>query len=331
VTETSPATISAPGAFVLRTWLWRVLFAVTLCVAAALAAGTLLAFAAEDHWRLELLSHFRAQYCWGLFLTTAIFAALRRWFFAAASLAAAIVNFALIVPLYVGLALPAGDPPRSRIMSLNVYFHNKDYERVLEAVARENPDVLLLLELTPDWARAVDGLRSDYPFAKVAARGDSSGMGLYSRLPIDTLQVYSLAESGLPTMVAELLAPSGRFALICIHTVSPIAPSNFRYRNRQLDDVAKLAADRAGPVMLIGDLNTTSWSPYFARLVEVSGLRDSRRGFGVEGTWPWLPLPLRIPIDHCLVSPTIAVYGRHVGDFVGSDHRPIVVDFAIEK
>jgi len=302
VTETSPATISAPGAFVLRTWLWRVLFAVTLCVAAALAAGTLLAFAAEDHWRLELLSHFRAQYCWGLFLTTAIFAALRRWFFAAASLAAAIVNFALIVPLYVGLALPAGDPPRSRIMSLNVYFHNKDYERVLEAVARENPDVLLLLELTPDWARAVDGLRSDYPFAKVAARGDSSGMGL-----------------------------SGRFALICIHTVSPIAPSNFRYRNRQLDDVAKLAADRAGPVMLIGDLNTTSWSPYFARLVEVSGLRDSRRGFGVEGTWPWLPLPLRIPIDHCLVSPTIAVYGRHVGDFVGSDHRPIVVDFAIEK
>lgn len=331
MTETSPATISRPGAFVLRTWLRRVLFAVTLCVAAALAGGTLLAFAAEDHWRLELLSHFRAQYCWGLFLTTAIFAALRRWYFAAASLATAIVNFALIVPLYFGPPLPAGDPPRSRIMSLNVYFHNKDYERVLEAVSRENPDILLLLELTPDWARAVDGLRSDYPFSKVAARPDSSGMGLYSRLPIKTLQVYSLAEGRVPTMVAELLAPSGRFALICIHTVSPIAPSNFRYRNRQLDDVAKLAADRAGPVMLIGDLNTTSWSPYFARLVEVSGLRDSRRGFGVQGTWPWFPLPLRIPIDHCLVSAMIGVYGRHVGDFVGSDHRPIVVDFAIEK
>jgi endonuclease/exonuclease/phosphatase (EEP) superfamily protein YafD len=329
VTETGPEEINASGGRAPRIWLWRIVFALTLCVAVGLATGTFLAFGAEDHWRLELLSHFRAQYCWGLFLTTGVFAASRRWFCAAGSLAFALVNFALIVPLYFGPAIPVDERPRSRIMSLNVYFHNQDYERVLKAIELENPDVLLLLEMTPNWARAVDGLRADYPFARVAARDDSSGMALYSRLPFEDVQVYSLAETGLPSIVAEILAPSGRFTLFCTHTASPVAPGNFWMRNRQLEDVAVLAARRAGAVMVMGDLNTTSWSPYFARLLEVSGLRDSRLGFGVEGTWPWLPLPLRIPIDHCLVSRQVTVYGRHVGEAVGSDHRPIVVDFAI--
>ena len=42
--------------------------------------------------------------------------------------------------------------------------------------------------------------------------------------------------------------------------------------------------------MLMGDMNCTSWSPYFQDMLTVSGLRDSRRGFGVEGSWPALAI-----------------------------------------
>jgi endonuclease/exonuclease/phosphatase (EEP) superfamily protein YafD len=38
---------------------------------------------------------------------------------------------------------------------------------------------------------------------------------------------------------------------------------------------------------------------------------------------------LRIPIDHCLVSPSVAIVDRRVGPPVGSDHLPVFVDFAI--
>jgi endonuclease/exonuclease/phosphatase (EEP) superfamily protein YafD len=84
--------------------------------------------------------------------------------------------------------------------------------------------------------------------------------------------------------------------------------------------------------VLIGDLNTTMWSPYFSELVKGSGLRDARLGFGLKPTWP-MPLPalFQIPIDHCLVSDDIEVLGVRTGGATGSDHRPMMFDVRVEE
>jgi len=59
-------------------------------------------------------------------------------------------------------------------------------------------------------------------------------------------------------------------------------------------------------------------------------LPDSRAGRGIQPSWPAsLPAALRIPIDHCLVSPGIAVVGRQLGPQVGSHHLPVIVDLAV--
>ena len=86
----------------------------------------------------------------------------------------------------------------------------------------------------------------------------------------------------------------------------------------------------AGGSILIGDLNTTMWSPWFGRLCAKSGLSSVRRGFGVLPSWP-APLPafLRIPIDHCLVSDDLVVTGCRLGSPAGSDHLPLIVDLAV--
>src|SRR5262249_10954958 len=108
-------------------------------------------------------------------------------------------------------------------------------------------------------------------------------------------------------------------------------PKALEDRNRELAALAQLASRTPAPLVLMGDLNTTSWSPYFQDLVRDSGLVDSRRGFGVCATWPALPMPARIPIDHCLVSPDITVLNRRVGPEVGSDHRGILIDLALPR
>jgi endonuclease/exonuclease/phosphatase (EEP) superfamily protein YafD len=119
--------------------------------------------------------------------------------------------------------------------------------------------------------------------------------------------------------------------IVATHPASPKKAWEFADRKRQLAEVGKLARNTAGPVVVVGDLNTTSWSPYFQDLLATSGLLDSRRGFGVEASWPRASLALmRIPIDHCLVSPEVSVLDRWIGEDVGSDHRPIVVEFALE-
>jgi endonuclease/exonuclease/phosphatase (EEP) superfamily protein YafD len=85
------------------------------------------------------------------------------------------------------------------------------------------------------------------------------------------------------------------------------------------------------PKILVGDLNTSLWSPYYAHLIRQTGLDNARRGFGLLPTWPaYMPWPfLMIPIDHCLVSPDIGVIKMRTGRNIGSDHLPIVVDMVV--
>jgi endonuclease/exonuclease/phosphatase (EEP) superfamily protein YafD len=246
---------------------------------------------------------------------------------AAGAGALAVVNLALIVPLYWPVERTAGDPPITRAMSLNLYHHNRQHARVLALIREEKPDFVLLLEVTPEWARALRPLNQDYRYSRVLPHArDSGGMALYSRLPIESLEVPGQEDNRLPVRIA---LPSGNLTLLCAHPSSPSSSWDFGWRNVELDLMANWAAVQPGPLMVLGDLNTTSWSPYFADFMAASGLRDSRQGFGVQATWPALPAVLRIPIDHCLVSSQIAVFDRRVGPAVGSDHRPIIVDFTI--
>jgi endonuclease/exonuclease/phosphatase (EEP) superfamily protein YafD len=40
---------------------------------------------------------------------------------------------------------------------------------------------------------------------------------------------------------------------------------------------------------------------------------------------------LRIPIDFCLVSEEITIRNKTIGTDIGSDHFPLIVDFALTK
>lgn len=311
-----------------RVWLRRGLLAVAIFLLLTAGAATLAGFNGRQGWRWELLCHFRVQYFWGLAASFAMFAFLRHWFLAATAAVLAAANLALIVPLYFG---PSDSPPagsRVRVLSLNVHFLNRDFERTLALIRNERPDVVFLMEFTPAWAEAMQVLKADYPYSHEIPRHSPAGVALFSRHEITDLEVHELHDVRLPTLIAGITTPQGRLTLVGTHPSSPGSAKHFDARNRQLAEVAKLAAERSGPVVLIGDLNTTGWSPYFHDLLQVSQLRDSRLGYGVEPTWPWFPLPLRIPIDHCLVSREISVADRRVGPAVGSDHRPLVLDLS---
>jgi endonuclease/exonuclease/phosphatase (EEP) superfamily protein YafD len=93
--------------------------------------------------------------------------------------------------------------------------------------------------------------------------------------------------------------------------------------------LAKVVADVEAPIVLLGDLNTTPWSPIYRQFIEDSGLRDARDGFGLLSSWPTGNPPLLIPIDHALVSQQIVVHNLYLGPDVGSDHYPLILDFSV--
>ena len=82
-------------------------------------------------------------------------------------------------------------------------------------------------------------------------------------------------------------------------------------------------------IILVGDLNSTVYSPNF-KLVQSDKMKDARSGFGLNNSWnAFIPI-FRTNIDQCWVSKKIKVTNFYRGDDIKSDHFPIVAELKIE-
>jgi endonuclease/exonuclease/phosphatase (EEP) superfamily protein YafD len=299
-------------------------------LAAVVGTATLAAFAGRWWWVLELFCHFRVVYVWLLAAWAGAQLFKRRWWRAALFASLAVVNLAAIVPIYLPARAAGESDVRLTALGCNVHLANPTPDRVLRYVRELRPDVAVFLEVTPAWADRLRSLSGKYPHSKVAPQTDAFGMALLSRWPMEEVAVHRLGTIDVPAIVARLNVRGHALTVIAAHPLPPVRRAFAAARNEQLAELAAMARAARGPVLLLGDLNCTSWSPHFSDLVRESGLVDSRQGWGIQPTWP-ANLPLRIPIDHTLASPSVVVHNRYVGPQTGSDHLSIVVEIGLKK
>ncbi|MCC7419867.1 MAG: endonuclease/exonuclease/phosphatase family protein [Planctomycetaceae bacterium] len=307
---------------------WRRVFRLSVIL---MAAPTLIGWLARRHWIFDLATHFVVQSAVLMAVFLAISLVLRDWRMALLAAVVLVINAARIVPLYLPADEPSSTGQRIRLLSANVHTGNRNAAPFLELVQREDPDIILVMEVDARWIRELSLLRDRYPHFHEHGRPDNFGIALYSKIPLDGLDEIEVADSEVPTLLARLKLDGRSMTLIGTHPLPPISRDYTGLRNRQLAALGELAAREAthGPVVLAGDLNTTSWSPIFADLLKASGLRDSRLGRGLQASWPTTSPLILIPIDHVLISPDLAIHDRRLGDPIGSDHWPVVVDFSV--
>ena len=85
-------------------------------------------------------------------------------------------------------------------------------------------------------------------------------------MPIEDRAVIESAAAGVPMIRATLALDDRRLNFIGAHTLPPVRPGNAERRNGQLREIAALTATLTDPIVLMGDLNITSWSPHFGDL-----------------------------------------------------------------
>ena len=192
--------------------------------------------------------------------------------------------------------------------------------------------LLVLQEVTDNWDDQIETLKQKYPYSNIAPGPEGSGMAVLSRFPFQHEQILHLDASTHVAILVKVEVEERPVTLLSLHPTTPITPKKFENRNRQFVEATKLLNAAEGSKILVGDLNISMWSPYFRTLVEKSGLKDVRVGFGLLTTWP-MPLPsfLRLPIDHCLVSRDVTVKEVQIGDKINSDHRPLIVDLILGR
>jgi endonuclease/exonuclease/phosphatase (EEP) superfamily protein YafD len=292
--------------------------------------ATLLGFAGSLWWFFDLFSHFRPQYVAGGLVLALALAGARQARWAAAALLVAAVNTVPIVPLYLApdeAAHPA--PARSlRLMSFNVFGFNHQHERVLDYIRRERPDVLVLLEITPDWVPMVRELAAQYPYQWINAGDDATGIAMMSRERPSAAATVELARRGAPSYVLTFEREGTALSVLGTHLSWPLGPRASATRNRQLEDMARLAHASPHPLVVMGDLNITPFSSRFAKTLRDGGLQRCVPGAGLMPTWPARVVPLYLAIDHCLASAGVQAWNFRTGEYLASDHYPILVEVA---
>lgn len=287
------------------------------------------------HQLFDLTAHFKLQYFW-VGIATVIFWRVRlrsrwRWYWFSLSLICIGINLAELVPWYFPTpASPQASTTSLRLLLSNVKVQNQQYDRAIALVREIQPDIAVFQEVNQAWLDQLDTLQNILPYKVVDPEASRFGNVIYSALPLHQARSRRFAQEKFPSLLVEI-RPTDRqpLAMIATHPSPPLQPADFVTRNQQLMAMATYIQSVQQPKIVIGDLNTTMWSPNYQKFMQQAGLRNSRLGFGILPTWhAHLPL-LKIPIDHCLVSPEITVIQTQTGKNIGSDHLPLIIDIAL--
>lgn len=323
------------------------------------------AFAAPDVWWADNMSFFLIQFLAAGLAGTLLcllglvqrrrFPILYRTIVAAAS--GSFLCLALLFVDSTGQNLAARAPDSSagdalKIVSINLeglFLGDPVLQDYLETL---KPDIIVLQE-TLWWLQERRWRRLQLTLGSAGVNGfpDHLEVGrlgslvVYARLPI--LEVASeTVEAGLSRgariyhdsdreiLSLKLGAQAGTFDLVAVHSESPRTKQRWDMKRAYFDRLdAALTTSRfpsSGPMMVIGDWNSSPWSSRFHQTLAAAGL-----GTRYPGGWPqptrfffdyrlrWL---LGAPVDQFAVSPDLQVVDVSLGPDIGSDHRPLVVE-----
>lgn len=279
------------------------------------------------YWIFDLFNHFRPN----AFIASVIFCGLT-FFFDRKHLTLAVTVTCLNAGLLIyalwafdtvaDLGPPNEDNSSVQIVSSNVLALNKKYEKALEVLTKDDPDIIALTEVTDAWVAGLSALDEVYPYTVKHPRPDSFGMAIYSKRPFNADIKRASGRRNAPLGVLEFLD----FDLIVAHPLPPVSASHASDNRIYIDTVGKLASLSDKPVIVAGDLNSSIWANSLKPLRE-SNLERVPLGL-FSYTWPIRLAVIGVQIDHFFAHGITGADGQVLSG-IGSDHYPIQAVFNI--
>lgn len=276
---------------------------------------------------LDLAAQFLIQGMVATALITAVALLRRRLAHAGLAAGCLVLQLGTIQPgLVPGDLAPAraAPPGALRVLMFNVWIGNRRPAELLGLVAAEQPDALVLVEVVDGWREIVDLLAPDYPARLDCLHLPGCDVVILAKEPLrDGLATRDPA-TGTPFVRARLQRADGALTIVGTHLIRPVGVGTLADQLRQAHWLAGRLAEIDGPLLLTGDFNAVGWGRLMTTLADATGLTLLP---SLHGTYPApLPWPLRIPIDHALISPELAGATLRTGRHLGSDHRPLLIE-----
>jgi endonuclease/exonuclease/phosphatase (EEP) superfamily protein YafD len=257
----------------------------------------------------------------------------------AASAVLVVYHLVLVVPRIRRNALPhwVDRAPRVVLGVANVYVGNQTPHAAARQLVESGADVLVVLETTPQFRDAFDRLGGvhAYPHRVFDPEdGSSYAVSIYARREPQQMRMVSLGE--LRAASAVVPCESTALHVLGVIPTAVVEAGGYRAWRRQITALANHVPHVHEPMVVAGDLNTTTFRPGIDELL-AAGLVDAHESLG-QGLKASFKLaaggffgrigPL-VRLDHALLNRR--VHALDVRDLAaaGSDHHPFLVTLAV--
>ncbi len=295
----------------------RVLVTVaTFLLATAILAG----FFGAVHPAFDSFAHFRAHLSLIVALAALLLVLLRQLRTGLSALALAILAGSTAVPAWMGTSAMHDGTPGLRIMHANLRFDNPQRDAALALLQQEDPDVLLLAEVSPQWVARL-ALVQEWPHRLICpGRGMIGGTAILSNLPFSPERAPGCHDGG-GLAIASVDSGGRALTLAEWHLHWPW-PSR---QMVEIDELAQTLSALPPTTLLAGDFNAAPWSAAFGKISAAGNLTIVN---GIGGTWsPMTMAAFRhfgLPLDNVLEGSDL-VASAHAIDLPGSDHRAVAI------
>lgn len=222
------------------------------------------------------------------------------------------------------------------LITMNVKKENRNPKKCISLIKKNNPDIVLLVEIDNWWVSHTEEIQSMYDYQVIYPLDNNYGMMLLSKLKITRSEIKFLVEDSVPSIHTTVLTSrENSINLICLHPIPPTPSGNksaskdSSARDIELSIVAKGLKSPKVPTIVLGDLNDVAWSETTRKFQAESQLLDPRQGRGLYNTFHAKYFFLRFPLDHIFSSYHFQCKGLKRLEFVHSDHFPIFVQLSM--
>jgi endonuclease/exonuclease/phosphatase (EEP) superfamily protein YafD len=314
---------------------------VAVVVTLTTAAATVVAFAASAWWVFDILTSYRPQFALILIIAVVVLAALRCWRTLVVAIVALALNAVVVAPVFTGHQRPAAvASPLLTIAHLNLQSRPGDLPGIHRWLESSPADIIVFLHTATRTANSlrngVGQYRMIYPtYLGQNAEGHSRYYPSSPEVIVMSDQSDAIATaptaSDLPSAAVLIDAHIGHVLvhLLGLHTLSPGTGARQATRNAELAAVGRWLRRTPRPAIAFGDFNVTYYAPELQNLLHTGHATSSQLGFGIQATWPHQFRPAGIAIDQSVYTGQLTVVARHRGPSLGSEHRSLIVTYAL--
>lgn len=209
--------------------------------------------------------------------------------------------------------------PSHRVMFWNVCEGKLGWSGVFDTIRKQDPDVIALAEAEGLKVHTDDFFEQHFPgYQRIYL---PRRLLLLSRLPIVSRNRLRWVRGA----VHESVVIESRQGPVTV-VFSDVASAIWMHRKAPVESLVEATGKLAGPVIVVGDLNTPVDSLFFDEFRHTYTNAFEGSGNGLHTTWP-MPLPV-IAIDHMWGNDWINFANARILWTLASDHRPLVAEFS---